>query len=216
MADRDFTPAAGKLAGIGSYDALIRLFTRENRWRPQLIGRIDPRPGQRLLEVGCGTGTLAIAAKSLCFEAEVIAIDPDPQVLAIARNKAAEQGVEVDFREGFLDQQSFEAASFDTIYCSLVLHQVPPETKTELIDGMIALLKPGGALQIADYAKQSGLMRGLFRLTVQMTDGVADTQPNADGRLEELLRDERLQISQPDGSLATPSGRISLFSRTRK
>ena len=110
----------------------------------------------------------------------------------------------------------FEAASFDTIYCSLVLHQVPPETKTELIDGMIALLKPGGALQIADYAKQSGLMRGLFRLTVQMTDGVADTQPNADGRLEELLRDERLQISQPDGSLATPSGRISLFSRTRK
>lgn len=212
---REFTPAAGRLAGVGSYDLLIRIFTREEAWRPLLLGRISRQAGQRILEVGCGTGTLAAAVKAFQPAAEVTAVDPDGAVLNLARAKAAAAGVSVDFRCGFLDQLDLSQGSFDTVYCSLVLHQVPPKVKVELIDGMISLLKPGGELHIADYARQRGLMRVLFRLTVQLTDGVADTQPNADGCLEELLQDQRLQELSPDESVMTPSGRIALFSRKR-
>lgn len=215
MSTRQFTPAAGRLAGVGSYDLLIRLFTREQAWRPALMSRIAPRGGQRILEVGCGTGTLAIALKAMQAAASVVALDPDEKVLEIARAKADVAKVRVEFRHGFLDQAELPQGSFDTVYCSLVLHQVPPGVKADLVDRMIALLKPGGRLHIADYAKQEGLMRVLFRLTVQLTDGVADTQPNADGRLEELLRDSRLELAQPDASFRTPSGRIALFSRIR-
>lgn len=213
---REFTPAAGRLAGVGSYDLLIRIFTREGVWRPRLIERILLHPAQKILEVGCGTGTLAIKNKLKRGSTHLIAIDPDPQVLDIARSKARAAGTEIDFIEGFLDQQSFGKAEFDVIYCSLVLHQVPLQAKINIIEQMITLLKPGGVLHIADYARQTGLMRLLFRLTVQMTDGIQDTQPNADGQIEQLLSDPRLTSACADEAIATPSGRISLFSRIRK
>lgn len=215
MSTREFTPAAGRLAGVGSYDLLIRLFTREQTWRPRLLSRIAPRAGERILEVGCGTGTFAIALKSMQAGASVVALDPDAKVLEIARAKADVATARVEFRQGFLDEAGLPPGSFDTVYCSLVLHQVPPSVKADLVAGMIALLKPGGRLHIADYAKQEGLMRLLFRLTVQLTDGIADTQPNADGCLEGLLRDSRLELAQSDAFFKTPSGRIALFSRTR-
>jgi ubiquinone/menaquinone biosynthesis C-methylase UbiE len=210
---RKFTPAAGDFAGVERYDLLIRLFTRENAWRPRLLERIAPRPGQTILEVGCGTGTLAIAIKRQCPASTVIAIDPDPQALAIARHKADMAGVKVDFREGFLDQQNFLPASIDCAYISLVLHQVPIAAKSQIIEQMTTRLKPDGSLHVADYARQSGLMRWLFKLTVQRADGVADTQPNADGLLETLLGSEALMPIGDDLRIATPSGTISLFSR---
>lgn len=215
MATREYTPAAGRLAKVDNYDLLIRIFTREQAWRPDLIKRVAPAPGQNILEVGCGTGTLAVAIKQAEPSAHVSAIDPDGDVLELARSKAAATRTKIDFRRGFLDQAGFQPDSLDTVYCSLVLHQVPTQVKAELVNQMIALLRPGGRLHIADYARQTGLMRVLFRLTVQLTDGVSDTQPNADGLLEQILSDSRMETPLPDSSIATPSGRISLFTRTK-
>jgi ubiquinone/menaquinone biosynthesis C-methylase UbiE len=215
MTTREFTPAAGRLASVGNYDALIRIFTREQAWRPDFLERVAPAPGQKILEVGCGTGTLAVAIKQAEPSAHVSAIDPDRDVLELAQSKAAKARAEINFRNGFLDQVGFPPASFDTVYCSLVLHQVPTRAKAELVEQMIALLRPGGHLHIADYAKQSGLMRMMFRLTVQLTDGVSDTQPNADGCLERMLADPRMIVPLPHTSIATPSGRITLFTRTK-
>lgn len=212
-AARSFTPAAGNAADVDRYDLLIRIFTREGAWRPRLLKRIAPQPGQTILEVGCGTGTLAIAVQQKCPEARVIAIDPDPAVLAIARRKAEKAGIAVDFREGFLDQQAFVPGSIDCAYVSLVLHQVPLEAKGAIVGQMAALLKPGGTLHVADYARQTGLMRWLFGKTVQRADGVTDTQPNADGLLETLLGGSNFAAVGDDLRVATPSGTISLFSR---
>lgn len=79
----DFTPALGR-APSTLYDLAIRLFTREKCWRRIVLRTLAPQPGERILDVGCGTGTLAIAIKSIEPMAKITGIDPDPETLVRA------------------------------------------------------------------------------------------------------------------------------------
>jgi hypothetical protein len=98
----------------------------------------------------------------------------------------------------------------------LVLHQVPLETKKAMIGSIHAALPPGGAFHLADYAEQdSALMRAAFRLTVQLLDGREDTQPNADGVLEPLMREVGFDDSKTVRIL-TPTGAISLYQAEKR
>jgi len=209
-----YTPALGLRALTPLYDAAIALLTRENAWRTMLAEAIDLKNGERLLDVGCGTGSLAVRLAAMRQGADVHGIDPDPDVLSRARLKAAKAGVSAEFHEGFLDE-SFLARQdpFDVIASSLVFHQVPLEGKRELLAAMRRALKPGGRICIADYGHQrTPLMRGLFRATVQSLDGVADTQPNADGVLPDLIRRAGFGSVAEIAALPTATGSISILS----
>ena len=92
-------------------------------------------------------------------------------------------------------------------------HELEP---VEPVAAMFASIRPGGEVHIADYAHQSGaLMRALFRLTVQAIDGLADTQPNADGALESILSDYDEAAVAPQAVVPTATGAISLFKAIR-
>jgi ubiquinone/menaquinone biosynthesis C-methylase UbiE len=212
-ADRDFTPAAGAGGSLARYDAGVREYTREAVWRPLMVARIDPQPGQTIADIGAGTGTLAVALMRNCPQAHVIAIDPDPEALAVAREKAEAAGVEVEWRKGFARPGDFPAGSVDHATCSLVLHQVPVPEKRTILETMREWTRGRGIIHIADYARQRGTMRARFRATVQAGDGLADTQPNADGALERLFRELGLSKVGRDRHFITRSGRFSLFSR---
>ena len=67
-AHRDFVPALGKSGSLDRYDAAIALMTREKRWRSDLLRFAEPRPGERIVDIGCGTGTFAIALKQAARE----------------------------------------------------------------------------------------------------------------------------------------------------
>ncbi len=143
--------------------------------------------------------------------AQVIGIDPDPDVLRLARVKAAQAGVNVSFHEDLLSPAFLDSQPpFDVIASSLVFHQVPVAGKAEIIAMIRGGLKPGARFCVADYGNQrTPLMRTLFRTTVQALDGVTDTQPNADGVLPTLMRragfghvDELKAISTPTGSIS--------------
>lgn len=207
-----FTPAASRPELSGQYDRLVRIFAREKAWRPAMVDRVTPRPGQTIVDIGCGTGTLAIALKRRCPDARIVAIDPDPEILAIARGKA--DGLDIEWTQGLASEDRFAAGAVDATTCSLVLHQVPLETKREIVATMRRWCRPGGTIHITDYGRQRGAMRWLFRQTVQRGDGVEQTQPNADGILEELLAQPGLSLSQPDKRITTPCGTITLFSRS--
>jgi len=215
---RDFTPALGFSRLTPVYDLVIGLLTRERRWRRLLVERIDPLPGEKILDVGCGTGSLAILLKTRQPAAHVAGIDPDETVLAIARRKAAARSAEVFFIEGFLAADILGMTGpFDKIVSSLVFHQVPLEEKARILSLMHDGLVPGGTLHVADYGLQrSTLSRLLFRATVQQLDGVADTQPNADGVLPELMKTVGFADVAEDLSIATVTGSISLYSARRK
>lgn len=207
-----FTPALGRPELTRLYDLAIRLLTREQHWRAELLRRVAPRGGETILDVGCGTGTFAILLKQAAPEARVIGLDPDPSVLRIAAAKAEKAGAAIEWRQGFAHDAAAFDRSVDKAVSSLVFHQVPLAGKRTGVAAMFQAVRSGGEVHVADYARQpGGLMRMLFRLTVQMADGTADTQPNADGALETILADLTGKAIQAEAVVRTATGAISLF-----
>lgn len=211
MSDRSFTPALGRLGSVRTYDRAIRLLTREQVWRAALSRQVAPQAGELILDVGCGTGTFAIMLKRLCPAARIMALDPDPDVLKIASRKAMQAGVSIEWHQAFASDAEAIGVTADKAVSSLLFHQVPMAEKRAGIAAMFAALRPGGEVHIADYATQRGLMGALFRLTVQQIDGLAETQPNADGALEAILNDLSGAPIGPTRVIPTPTGAISLF-----
>ncbi len=211
MKDKGFTPALGTPRLTFLYDVAIRLLTRERRWRALFLRQVRPRPGERILDVGCGTGTFAIMMKMAEPLVEVVAMDPDGEVLQIAGRKARQAGVHVDFVQGYAREADRLGQAFDKAVASLVFHQVPIEEKEQGIAAMFRAVSPGGQVHIADYARQrSVMMRLLFRI-VQALDGYENTQANADGALERILTEHADLPIAYRAEIATLTGAVSLF-----
>lgn len=206
-----FTPALGRHELTGAYDRMIGLMTRERRWRGELLALLAPKPGETILDVGCGTGTFAIMLKRACPSARVIGVDPDENVLAIARSKASPAGVDVEWRRAFGDELAGLGARVDKVVSSLVFHQCPMAVKNPILAAAATALGDGGRLIVADYGRQrSPLMRLLFR-QVQMLDGFANTEPNARGVLPGLIEAAGFQRVEERRVIPTPTGSISIY-----
>lgn len=212
---RDFTPALGAHWLTPFYDFAIAGFTRERAWRGALIELVDPQTGDLILDVGCGTGSLAVALAKTC---RVLGVDPDPAVLARAGRKAAAAGVKPAFVCGFFSEKILPDNWRPTkVVSSLVLHQTPVAEKRRIIKEIHALLPPGGVFCLADYGRQSpGVQRFLFRNMVQRVDGFENTTPNMNGVIEELLAETGFDGAAPRRVIATLTGGISLWRAVRR
>lgn len=211
MSAAGYTPALGYAGLTPAYDLMIRLVTRERRWRSLLLRQLAPKPGEAILDVGCGTGTFAIMAKQAAPRAKVVGLDPDPEVLKRAKDKAGRARVDIEWRIGFARDAGRSAGQFDKAVSSLVFHQIPAIEKRAGLEGMMAAIRTGGEIHIADYCRQPDwLMRQLFR-TIQLLDGPANTGANADGAIEELLASHAGRMILPEALVRTPTGVISLF-----
>ena len=208
-----YTPPLGFAALTPVYDRVIRIMTRETAWRTRLVERIDARKGETVLDVGFGTGSLAIALTAAAPGCRIKGIDPDPAAVELARKKAAHEGSSAVFEQGsFSGPATYHDNIIDKITCSLVLHQVPMAEKRRLLRAMFERLRPGGQLFIADYGLQpTVIMRLAFRLTVQLLDGRSDTQPNADGILLTLIEEAGFEGMTLLDSFDTATGRIDII-----
>lgn len=205
-----FTPAAGRFLPTSAYDRLLALLTREARWRSALLEAIAPAPGERILDVGCGTGSLAILIKQAAPDTMVVGLDPDEVARCIAWKKAGEAGVGIEWESGFA-RDAGNYGQFDKVVSSLVFHQVPVAEKRVDLAAMFAATKSGGTMIVCDYAAQGRwLMRQAFKV-VQSVDGRANTQPNADGFLEAELERICGKPITAEQSFDTPTGTISIF-----
>lgn len=153
-----YVPAAGKRWLLPLYDPFLALLTGERRWRGQIIASLDLQPDDTVVDVGCGTGTLAVMAKQAAPQATFIGIDPDPDALARAERKAARKGVSVSFRRGFGDETARIAGAgrMSKAVSSLALHHMPRAMQLQTIVAMRDALKPGGRLRIADFVGHFG------------------------------------------------------------
>ena len=213
---KDFTPALGKAWLTPLYDLAIALLTRESTWRQALARQINPVPGDNILDVGCGTGSLALMLKDQEPGAIITGLDPDPEVLARAARKADGLGLDISLVGGFLEEKTFpKGTRFTKITSSLVLHQVPVAEKERILRLARGLLAPGGHLHVADYGLQrTALMRAGFRI-VQSLDGYENTTPNARGILPGLMN--KAGFSGVEEMLVVPTltGSISLYRAAR-
>ena len=211
-----YTPPLGHSILTPLYDFAIAALTRENTWRAALIAAIQPEPGDRILDIGSGTGSLAARLYEECPLIRYVGIDPDADSVRRAQRKASKLSGKIQFQEGFFStsEDYFDQAP-NKIVSSLVLHQVSLIEKRRIIMEAIAALAPGGSLFIADYGLQKGLMRFFFRVSVQLLDGISNTQPNADGFIEHLIEEARLVNERERDCVPTVTGLISIFKLTK-
>ncbi|MBL9096456.1 MAG: methyltransferase domain-containing protein [Alphaproteobacteria bacterium] len=213
MQSRSYVPALGDHRLSPFYDATIALMTCERTWRRALVRQIAPEPRDVILDIGCGTGSLAIQLKRACPSASIYGVDPDPDILTRAEEKARDADVLVHFSQGYAQDAGTIAARIrpNKLVSSLVLHQIPLAGKRMALLAALDALRPGGELHIADYGLQaSPLMRLAFR-QVQTLDGYGTTQPNADGVVPELMEDVGFAGVEETQVIPTPTGSISLY-----
>lgn len=208
---RSFTPALRFHWLTRIYDPVVRLTTREATFKDSLLRQAGLRPGETVLDVGCGTGTLAITALAHEPGASVSGLDADDRILTIARRKAEQSGVNIRFTLGLADRMPFADAEFDVVLSSLFFHHLETATKQATLREVVRVLKPGGRLHVADWgAPQNVLMRLAFQ-SVRLLDGYATTADNIAGRLPELMPEAGFKDVKRTRNLATVFGTMALY-----
>jgi ubiquinone/menaquinone biosynthesis C-methylase UbiE len=131
---------------------LFRGKLRELRQRTIKLARLQP--GEQVLDVGCGTGTLALEAQR-CVGASgrVFGIDPGTLQIARANAKAARRKLPISFQTGVIEQLAFPDQTFDVVLSTIMMHHLPVGLKRQGLAEIARVLKPGGWLVMSDFTR---------------------------------------------------------------
>ncbi len=117
-----------------------------------VIELAEVKPGDKVLDVGCGTGSLTLTAKSSAGKSgEVYGIDAAPEMIDVARKKAMRTGSDVVFEVGLVEKIPFPDATFDVVVSRLVIHHLPDDLKRKAFAEIYRVLKPDGHFLVADF-----------------------------------------------------------------
>lgn len=213
--DQDYLPALRFRSLTRIYDPAIRLTTREKSFKRRLVEQAAAGPGDRILDLGCGTGTLALLIKQIEPEAEVLGLDADPDMLERARRKAADAGVEVGFRRGLADDLPYEDGAFDTIVSTLFFHHLQPAVKRRTAAEVARVLRPGGELHVADWGRPADPLMRILSMQVRLFDGHEPTRENLAGELPAIFERAGLTEAAETGRLRTAFGSLALYRAVR-
>lgn len=205
--EKTFLPAAGWDWLLPLYDPFVKLFGAEEA-RRQLLQQAQLRSGYKVLDIGCGTGTLAVLIRQLHQDVAVTGIDPDPKALTRARNKAARGRVSVQFDQGFGDQLPYAAGSFDRVFSSLMYHHLPPQQKQSVLREAHRVLKPGGEFHLCDFeVREDGGAGFLLRLS-HPKELLKD---NAEARVLNLMQEAGFSDSRKTGRRKILVGSVAYY-----
>jgi ubiquinone/menaquinone biosynthesis C-methylase UbiE len=207
-----YLPALRFRALTRFFDPLISRGLPERRFKHRLLEQAAPEPGQRVLDLGCGTGTLAIMVKAAQPEAEVLGLDADPEILALAQGKAEAAGAKVRFEEGLATELPYEDRSFDHVLSTLFFHHLTGADKRRTAGEIARVLRPGGELHVADWGRPSDpLMWALFVGSVRLFDGLERTRDNAAGVLPQIFEQGGLERAAETDRMRTAFGTLALY-----
>lgn len=182
---RAFVPAAGIDWLLPFYDPFTRLLGAATALQ-RLVDQAQLSAGQRVLDLGCGTGALSLLAKRAQPRVEIVGLDPDPKALARARRKAERGGLAVTFEQGFGDSLPFADASFDRVLSSFVFHHLEAAQKPPALREVHRVLRPGGSLHLVDFG---GAGHGLGAFLARLVHREESLHANTDDALTALMRD---------------------------
>lgn len=182
--NEDYIPALSYRFLTPFYDFIQKYIVQDIRYKSLLVEQAKIQPGQRVLDLGCGTGTLAIMAKQAQPDAEVTGLDADPDMLKVAKYKAAQQNVPVTFDIGFTNNLPYPNASFDRVLSSIMIHHLKTPDKIQTAREVYRVLKPGGQLHIIDFGKP---VTWYGKLLGPLLHNFEEANDNIDGKLPEIF-----------------------------
>jgi ubiquinone/menaquinone biosynthesis C-methylase UbiE len=136
------------------YDLLVwaLMLGRERTFRERTLDLARLATGESVLDVGCGTGTLTIAAKHRVGPlGTVTGVDASPEMIARARKKTRKEGVAVNFQMATAQSLPFRDAAFDVVLSSVMLHHLPDDARALCISEIRRVLRPGGRFLAIDF-----------------------------------------------------------------
>ncbi|MDP2105460.1 MAG: methyltransferase domain-containing protein, partial [Desulfobulbaceae bacterium] len=170
------------------YDPVIEIlsFGREQRFRDLSLEHMAIRPDDRILDIGCGTGTLTLlAAKHLTVTGNATGIDAATKMIAIARNKAEQQGIPARFEHAVAEALPFNDSAFTLVVSSMFCHHIDLELKRLAFREMLRVLAPGGRLVCADIDRPTTILGWLtgwtgrwLLLQPELADNLRGLLPN--------------------------------------
>lgn len=211
-----YVPAAGRTWLTALYDPAMALTMREGAFRGAILSTVLAGPPPRLLlDVGCGTGTLAVQLADAYSSLEVVGVDGDEKVLSQARKKAAGLDVRVRFEQAPAEKLPLATGTVDVVIASLLLHHLLPQTKLLALQEARRVLAPHGHLVIVDWGKpRDPLGRAGFYL-LQLLDGFANTRDHAAGRLPSFIEQAGFESVEIKQRWRTVWGSLDLISATK-
>ncbi len=151
-----------------TYDAVTAIATppHETWVRRQLLKAVNTSP-QRILDLGCGTGSTTLLLKKMFPTADVVGLDLSPYMLIVAESKAQRAGIEIDWQHGLAEGTGLEPNSFDVVTASFLFHETPPHIAQTILNEGFRLVRPGGQVLILDGSQRKlrrlGWLIHLFR-----------------------------------------------------
>jgi ubiquinone/menaquinone biosynthesis C-methylase UbiE len=205
-----YIPAAGRRAFTRLYDPVVALTMQEQTFRDRLRGHVlDGLPaGGTVVDVGCGTGTTAIALAA--SGATVIGVDGDPEVLALAHAKMGAGAVQ--WRKGTATALPLAGHSTDRMVMSLLLHHLDSDAKRTALAEARRVLRPAGRLHVADWGAPRGALGKAGAWLLQRIDDAESLREHLEGALPGLIADAGFADVALRGRLRTAWGTLELLS----
>ena len=209
-----FLPAAGSDWALPLYDPLTRLLGI-SRLRKTLLETADLDHAADVLDIGCGTGALALLIKQLNPHVKVVGLDPDAKALARATRKTERASAIVTFTQGYSEELPYRDGSFDRVLSSFMFHHVSDEAKPHMLREAFRVLRRGGSFHMLDMARTNDEeLKGRMKLHGMMRH----MTQNSDSRIIELF--QRAGFSSVKmlraGSILFGTVRVACFGGSRE
>src|SRR3990170_2056503 len=169
--DKKFTPPLAYDFITPFYDSVCNLMGYGKAFKRMALALSEIVDGEKIMDVGCGSGTLLIEAKTRYPNSDFLGIDPDKKILQLAEKKLEQAGVKARLVQGFAQELPFPPASFDLVISTLIFHHMSTPVKKEAVKEIYRILKDMGRFLLADFGQPDNIFAKLLLNLGSIFDG---------------------------------------------